>query len=163
MSHLPPKDLQPPQFSKNFRGYDTNEVDTYINVLLDEYITLYNETSQLESKLIAATERLKNVDEAEINAKKSLDVANAAAEKIISNAYERADDILASIRTNCDYILNSFKKKIDVQKEALIKIQQNVLQFKNGLFETYKTHIEQIERISPVYELEMDENTSPEE
>lgn len=163
MAHLPPRDVQPQQFSKIFRGYDPDEVDAYISALLEDYISLYNEYSQLENKLNTANERLKTVDEAEEKAKKALEVANAAGQKIISNAYERADDILASIRTNCDYILNSFRQKIDIQKESLIKIQQNVLQFKNGLFDTYRSHIEMIERISPVYELEMGEDTSPEE
>lgn len=161
MAHLPPQDLQPQQFQKIFRGYEPTEVDAYINQVLDNYIALYNEYAQLETKLNQALERLKTVDTAEVQAKKNLENANAAAKKIISDAYERSDDILSSIRDNCDFILNSFKKKIDVQKDALAKIQKAVLQFKNGLFETYKQHIEFIEKISPVYELELNEETTP--
>lgn len=163
MSYLAPKDLQPQEFAKTFRGYEPNEVDAFINLLLENYIALYNEHVQTETKLISAETRLKTVDEAETEAQRSLNVANEAAKKIISDAYERADDILSSIRTNCDYILNSFKKKIDIQKESLIKIQDNVLQFKNSLFATYKNHIELIEKISPVYELSLDDDTTPEE
>lgn len=163
MAHLSPKDLQPQEFTKTFRGYDSGEVDAYIKLLMDNYISMYNEFVQLETKLANAQERLKTIDEDEENAKKNLNIANEASKKIISDAYERADDILSSIRNNCDFILNSFKKKIDIQKEALLKIQDSVLQFKNNLFETYKSHIELIERISPVYELSMDEDTTPDQ
>ncbi len=143
-------------FRKTFRGYDVGEVDNYINALTENYNALYRDRAKLEHELAETKMRLADVSGEEEKAKQTLETARAAADKIVADAYERSDAILASIKRSCDKILRSFRDKTEAQKAALSSMQENILVFKNELFERYRLHIELIERISPVFEYEED-------
>ena len=150
------KDGAKRNFKKTFRGYDTAEVDSYINAITENYNLLYRENARLARELADANDRLVDLTGEEEKVKKTLETARAAADKIVADAYERADAILASIKRSCDKILRSFRDKTEAQKAALSSMQENILVFKNELFERYRLHIELIERISPVFEYEED-------
>lgn len=155
------KDGAKRNFKKTFRGYDTAEVDSYINAITENYNLLYRENARLARELADANDRLVDLTGEEEKVKKTLETARAAADKIVADAYERADAILASIKRSCDKILRSFRDKTEAQKAALSSMQENILVFKNELFERYRLHIELIERISPVFEYE--EELTPEQ
>ena len=143
-------------FRKTFRGYDVGEVDNYINALTENDNALYRDRAKLEHELAETKMRLADVSGEEEKAKQTLETARAAADKIVADAYERSDAILASIKRSCDKILRSFRDKTEAQKAALSSMQENILVFKNELFERYRLHIGLIERISPVFEYEED-------
>ena len=155
------KDGAKRNFKKTFRGYDTAEVDSYINAITENYNLLYRENVRLARELADANDHLVDLTGEEEKVKKTLETARAAADKIVADAYERADAILASIKRSCDKILRSFRDKTEAQKAALSSMQENILVFKNELFERYRLHIELIERISPVFEYE--EELTPEQ
>lgn len=161
MSPITPKALSEREFTKTIRGYSVSEVDEYIGRIVENYSILYRENIELARRLSEATGRLENLSSEEELVKQTLQTAKKAGDKIIEEAYIKADDILASIKSSCDSILRNFRDKIEAQKTALADIQQNILTFKNELFEKYRLHIELIEQISPVYEYE--EELSPDE
>lgn len=161
MAPVTPKALSEREFTKTLRGYSVSEVDEYISRILENYSILYRENIELAKRLSEAGARLQNLSSEEEFVRQTLQTAKRAGDKIIEDAYVKADDILASIKASCDSILRNFRDKIDAQKTALADIQQNILTFKNELFEKYRLHIELIEQISPVYEYE--EELSPDE
>ncbi len=161
MTPITPKDLSEREFSKVIRGYNTVEVDEYINRIVENYSLLYRENVELSKQLSEAKARLETLDTEEELVRQTLQTAKKAGDTVIEEAYVKADDILASIKTSCDSILRNFRDKIETQKTALSEIQQNILTFKNELYEKYRLHIELIEQISPVYEYE--EDLSPDE
>ncbi len=153
---ITPKALSEREFTKTIRGYNISEVDAYINRIVENYSYLYRENIELAKRLSEATSRLESLSSEEELVRQTLETAKKAGDQIIEEAYVRADDILASIKSSCDSILRNFRDKIETQKNALAEIQQNILTFKNELFEKYRLHIELIEQISPVYEYEED-------
>ena len=156
MAPITPKALSEREFTKTIRGYNPSEVDSYINRVVENYAYLYRENIELAKRLSEATSRLENLSSEEELVRQTLQTAKRAGDKVIEEAYIKADDILASIKSSCDSILRNFRDKIEAQKNALAEIQQNILTFKNELFEKYRLHIELIEQISPVYEYEED-------
>lgn len=145
-------------FSKTILGYNTAEVDEYINRLTENYSALYRENAELEASLAQAVARLSGVEKEEEQVKKTLEVAKRAADQIVNEAYGRADDIIASVKKSCDAILANFREKIELHKSDLGEIQEAVFNFKNELFEKYRLHIELIDQLAPIYEY--DELTS---
>lgn len=85
-------------FSKTILGYNTSEVDEYINRLTENYSALYRENAELEASLAQALSRLSGIEKEEEQVKKTLEVAKRAADQIVSDAYGRADDIIASVK-----------------------------------------------------------------
>lgn len=161
MAQITPTELSEREFTKSIRGYNTAEVDEYINRIAENYSKLYRENIELTKRLAEAEANRSSADAEEALVRQTLQTAKKASDAIISEAYGRADEILASVKTSCDLILRNFRDKIEMQKAALADIQQTVHTFKSELFEKYRLHIELIEQISPVYEYE--EELSPEE
>ncbi len=161
MAQITPSELSEREFTRAIRGYNTAEVDEYINRIVENYSKLYRENIELQQQLSEAHERLGNTSSEELLVRKTLETAKKASDAVIEEAYGRADEILSAVKASCDAVLRNFRDKIEAQKAALIEIEKNVNTFKNELFEKYRLHIELIEQISPVYEYE--EELSPEQ
>jgi cell division initiation protein len=161
MAQITPSELSEREFTRSIRGYNTAEVDEYINRIVENYAKLYRENIELSKRLEEMEAgHLSSSNEEEL-IRNTLETAKKAGDTIVEDAYNRADEILASVKSGCDSILRNFRDKVEAQKTALSEIQQTVLSFKNELFEKYRLHIELIEQISPIYEYE--EELSPEQ
>ena len=144
----PPHELKKVEFSRVMRGYNSIEVDEYINYLTDCYTDLYREFGELESKLtaiIAQNNELVKTNEA---AKSALKIATNEANTILEQAKEEADTIIRSAKTSCDNILNEFRIKTAVEKEKLEKTEKAVNKFKTKLYKEYQQHIDFIENLT---------------
>ncbi len=161
MSVITPKDLAGKSFSSAFKGYNKNEVDEYITKVTKNYSALYRRCAELEESLAVANVRLENVANDERRAKKALESAKEKSDCMIAEAYERADDILVAIKKNCDAILRDFRRKVEIQKEALAEMNARVEYFKKDIFAQYRSHIETLEALSPPFEFD-EEYTSNE-
>ncbi len=161
MSVITPKDLAGKSFSSAFKGYNKNEVDEYITKVTKNYSALYRRCAELEESLAVANVRLENVANDERRAKKALETAKEKSDCMIAEAYERADDILVAIKKNCDAILRDFRRKVEIQKEALAEMNARVEYFKKDIFAQYRSHIETLEALSPPFEFD-EEYTSNE-
>ena len=132
MSVITPKDLAGRNFSLSFRGYNKEEVDTYITKVINNYSMLYRRCAELEEQVAVANVRLENIDKEEKRARNSLNSASETSDRIIAEAYEKADNILVSIKRNCDAILRDFRDKVDAKKDALAEMNARAELFKNS-------------------------------
>ena len=161
MAQITPNELSEREFTRSIRGYNTAEVDEYINRIVENYAKLYRENIALTQRLAEAEALLIASESEETRVRKTLETAKKAGDAVIEEAYTRADDIIASVKSNCDAILKGFRDKVEAQKKALSDIEKTVSEFKSELFEKYRLHIELIEQLTPVYEL--DETLTPDD
>jgi cell division initiation protein len=161
MAQITPNELSEREFTRAIRGYNTAEVDEYINRIVENYAKLYRENIALTQRLAEAEALLIAHEPEEKRVRKTLETAKKAGDAVIEEAYTRADDIIASVKSNCDAILKGFRDKVEAQKKALSDIEKSVSDFKSELFEKYRLHIELIEQLTPVYEL--DESLTPDD
>ena len=149
MTPIKPEALRGQAFTKAEFGYDPTEVDEYIRRLNENYSFLYRENAALLKQLRETGAKLRALEKEQGGADNILKTAQAKSDKIIEDAYIKADDILASVQMNCDSILRHFKEKAEAQEKALSGMKQNILKFKNDLFEQYRLHIKTIEELFP--------------
>ena len=154
MKPINPEALHGQTFSKTESGYHPGEVDDYIRRLTENYSLLYRENASLLKQLRETGAKLRTLETELSNADHILKDAQAQKDKIIEDAYLKADNILASVQMNCDSILRHFKEKADAQEKTLSDMKNNILKFKNDLFERYRFHIELIENLFPANEEE---------
>ena len=70
---LTPEQLESVSFAKKFGGgYNTEEVDSFLEPLLADYITLYNENSSLRSKMRVLVTKLEEYRSAEISMQEAM-------------------------------------------------------------------------------------------
>jgi cell division initiation protein len=125
---LSPLDIHNKEFSRAFRGYDEDEVDDFLERIIQDYEALIRQNKDLEEKLDQYAERLRHFTNIEESLGKSILVAQETAEEVKANARKEAQLILKEAEKNADRIISEAlakSRKIameieEVQKHAAI-------------------------------------------
>ena len=150
---LAPHELKNKTFGKAVRGYNPNEVDDYIDFLIEKYTELYRENDELERKLKIVVTNLDEIRDEEESIRATLVKAQQLGEKIVREANDKADAITDSLKTRCEAIITDFRKQYSAERKEVWQLRNTVLDFKKNVYELYRDHIEELQSIS-VNELE---------
>ncbi|MBQ7646259.1 MAG: DivIVA domain-containing protein [Clostridia bacterium] len=145
---LAPQELKNKDFSKALRGYNPQEVDEYIEFLLEKYTEAYRENSELERKLHSVIAMLDQIKDDEESIRSTLVNAQKAGEKIIRDANERADAIVNGIKERCDEVIKQFKTEANEEVNNIWRIRTSIIEFKQKLYTLYSGHLEDLQGIS---------------
>lgn len=156
---LPPDEFKPKTFSRSMRGYNTDEVDKYIDFLLERYAALYRENKELEYKLNAALQKSEQTAADEEEIKNTIVLARKAADKIVSDAQQQADLLFSVARSNTDRVLREFRDSVASEAIILKKLKAAVGDMRSIIYKQYLENISQLESLAPKskYEGELEE------
>lgn len=119
---LTPLDIQNKEFGREFRGYSMQEVDEFLNLVIDGYERLYKENMEAKDSITKLQESLKQYKNLENTLQSALVVAQSASEQVQKNAEEKAENIIADANNKAKEIIsNSFEevKKLEYRYEEL--------------------------------------------
>ena len=145
---LAPHELKNKQFQKTFKGYNPQEVDEYLEFVLEKYTEAYRENNELERKLRIVVTNLDEIKDEEESIRSTLIAAQKMAEKIIADANDRADIITGAIKDRCDGVIAEFRQQMQAEKEKAWVMRTRIIDFKKELYELYGTHIEELRNLS---------------
>lgn len=159
--------LEHPQFSKGLSGYKSEEVDSYIDKLLDTIKDLQEQNEALEDKIGVLADSLQKYRDDEDSLREALLGAQKMGDSIIKNANNKAEITMREASVKAAHIVEEARKKVEDEKDELIRVQTAAADFKAKLIELYREHIELVTRIpvtdsTPVEEPAAEEPT-PEE
>jgi len=121
---LTPLDIHNKEFTKGFRGYDEDEVNEFLDLVIKDYELIIREKKELDERLKDMNERLTHFSNIEETLNKSIIVAQEAAEELKRNAQKEAKLIIKEAEKNSDRIVNdslSKARKIALEIEELKK------------------------------------------
>ncbi|MFH5182846.1 DivIVA domain-containing protein [Paenibacillus sp. TAB 01] len=121
---LTPLDIHNKEFGRSFRGYDEDEVNEFLDLVIKDYEALIRENKDLQNQLLAIQERLDHFSNIEETLSKTIIVAQEAADEVKSNSKKEAQLILKEAEKNADRIINESlakSRKIAVEIEELKK------------------------------------------
>ncbi len=145
---LAPHELKNKQFQKTFKGYNPQEVDEYLEFVIEKYTEAYRENSELERKLRIVVTNLDEIKDEEESIRSTLISAQKMAEKIINDANDRADVITGAIKDRCDAVIAEFRQQLQAEKEKAWEIRTRIIDFKKQVYELYGKHIEELKDLS---------------
>lgn len=145
---LPPHELKNKTFSRSMRGYNTVEVDEYIEFIIEKYTELYRENDELERKLKTTVTKLEEIKGDEDSIRSTLIDAKRAASMIKSEAEDRAEAVIRSAKASCNTILSDFNEKIEDGRNTLVEVKRSTLELKRELFDRYSEHIRYLDRLT---------------
>ncbi len=98
---LTPLDIQHKEFHRSLRGYNEEEVDSFLDEVSEEFSQLFKENIELKESLEKLEEKMKQYEGLEQAIQKTLLTAEKSAEEIRSNARKEAEIIIreASLRS----------------------------------------------------------------
>ncbi|WP_203362240.1 DivIVA domain-containing protein [Bacillus sp. REN10] len=121
---LTPLDIHNKEFNRVFRGYDEDEVNSFLNQIIKDYELIIREKKELEEQLLAQTEKLNYFANIEETLNKSIVIAQETAEEVKRNAHKEAKLLIREAEKNADRIVDeslSKARKIAIEIEELKK------------------------------------------
>ncbi len=114
------KDILEKTFKRSFKGYDEDEVDKFLDQIIDEFKALQTELASVKDELVTVRENAGKVKHSEETIMNTLVSAQKTSEHIISDAKRKAEVIVSSAeataRQKSEQTMNELeeaKSKID--------------------------------------------------
>lgn len=116
---LTPNDIKRQQFKTVFRGYDTNEVNTYLGIVSSELEELIKQTKEFTQKNIELETRLKDYKSVEKAMQETFMQAQETTGKAIENARKEAQLILKDAELKSAQIVDKARNDLISLKEQI--------------------------------------------
>ena len=88
---LTPMEIHNKDFPRKFRGYDPDDVDQFLDMIVEDFEKLYKENIDIKEKYRLAQEKLDTYRAIEETLKETLVTAQKTAEDVVSNSQKKAE------------------------------------------------------------------------
>ncbi len=143
---ITPLDISKKQFSTSFRGFDVNEVETFLEMITDELETMIRKNEELKESLVKREREIKEIKERESSMRKTLDGlqqvltderarAEEKGKQVIREAELKASEVLMKSKEEQSALKNDIRQLKRTRREFLAKV--------GSLIDSYKKIIEQ--------------------
>lgn len=141
------KDINNKRFEQARPGYKTEEVDDFLREIAQQIAQYQREKEDAEKKIEVLVESVREYKKDEDALKDALIGAQKQGRAIVSEAQSKATEILADANKRANEIIGSTTVQLEKEKRCLVRMQQEVSDFKANLLSMYKQHLEQITAI----------------
>ena len=143
---ITPLDIENKKFSKQMmNGYNVDEVDDFLDEIMEDYETNYKELATLRPKveeLNSALERYKNIENtlqntlvmAQSTADEVKNVARQQADQIIGDAQREAEDIIRNAKESALRAVDELEQQIRIKEQQFSEVKTQ--------FDIYKAKME---------------------
>jgi cell division initiation protein len=108
---ITPLEIRQKAFEKNFRGYNQDEVNGFLQTLSQEWERIYDENKELRIKLEATEREVLKLREVESSLYKTLKTAEDTGANVIEQARQSAELHMRESQLNAEAILQEAKTK----------------------------------------------------
>ncbi len=133
---LTPLDIEAKEFKKSLFGYSVEEVNRFLDEVIDDYEKLYKENIELKDKLVMLNEGIQYYKTMENTLQNTLILAEKTAEETKSSAYHKGEQIKRESEMKANQIIQ------DAQNDVY-KINQKLAHLK-GQYESAKIQVKQL-------------------
>lgn len=147
---LTPDELKTPRFSKSFRGYNSQEVDTQFESFKLRYSELYERLTETEEAYNELQLKYKEATKEKDAVRNDLRDAKIASEQIIADAKEKAEIVIQATKRNCDFIINDYRRAISEEREKLLAVQARIQSFKELLLNECRDYMDAIDNLTEI-------------
>ena len=141
---LTPMDINNKEFKRGIRGYKPDEVDEFLDEVVENYEELYKENSRLKESITRLKDKVEHYERLEATIQNTLLLAQNAAEQaketsqkeadlIVNNANETAQKILDKAHNDVIGINDEYERV----KEEFIKFRAKFRGFMNTQLQTF--------------------------
>lgn len=138
---ITPMDIRQQQFTvKMFRGFDTQEVDTFLEDLAADYEALLKENSLLKEQLQALEERTRGLEEREKVLQETLVTTQRLVEEMKDQARREASVIIREAEVQADRIIEASRTAEGNLQSEIIALKRTRRQLAEGLRSTVEMY-----------------------
>ncbi len=117
---LTPQEIQDQKFEKAvFGGYDMEQIDKFLDVVLNDYSSLYKENAALKAKMRVLVDKIEEYRAVDDELRKTLYNAQVTARDTISRAQSDAERILRDARTAAAQRVSDLEGQVRAEEQRL--------------------------------------------
>ena len=127
-------DIHNKEFSRGFRGYSEEEVDDFLDEVIESVEEMVKKISKLEDDLALEQKKVAQYQEMEKNLQDTLAVAQKTADEVVESAKQRADELEHATKENCDRLRHQTEMAIQRRMDdATVKVREQQTLYEAGV------------------------------
>ncbi len=142
---ITPLDIQQKQFSNKFRGFDIEEVDSFLELIREEMEELLRENANLREEAKRFEKQLKEYKSIETNLRDALVSTQKIIEEHKNNAQKEAALIIKEAELRADEALKQAQEKVIKIHEDITDLKGVRRHFKEELSRLIQSHLSMME------------------
>ena len=127
---LTPMDINNKEFKKGLRGYNAEEVDEFLDEVVDNYEELYKENANLKEKLANLNEKIEHYSKIETTIQNTLILAQNAAEQAKNSAQNEAELMLKNANESAQKLTDKAHSDVIQINDEYEKVKQEFIKFR---------------------------------
>lgn len=144
---ITPLEVQNHQFSRRFSGFDPEEVESFLQVVADDYQQMVREIDQIRDVVRHLEKRNDELASGEKILRETLVSAQAMAEKLRETAVAESEVLLNTAELRAEKILDASHRRAATLSEEIRELRGLRKRFASSLRSTIDTHLGIIERL----------------
>lgn len=142
---ITPLDIQQKQFSTRFRGFDMEEVDSFLELIREEMEELLRENANLREEARRYEKQLKEYKNIETTLKDTLISTQQMVEEYRNTAKKEAELIIKETELKADDMLREAQEKVIKIHEDITDLKGVRRHFKEELTRLIESHLRMME------------------
>lgn len=150
---ITPVEITNKDFKRTMRGYSTDEVDEFLDEIVEDFEALYRENASLKDKIESFNEKLEHYASLEKTLQSTLVLAQNTADATKNQAEKEAEHILENAHAKAQGIIeNSNKENERIKREyekyrmEFMNFKMRVLNFMESQMSSFTSSSDEIER-----------------
>ena len=145
---LTPLDIQQQQFRTTFWGFDSREVDAFLDVLASDVERLIRENNALKEDLKRKEAEIREHKERERTLKETMITATQITEDIKHNARKEAEIVIAQSESQAEQIIQNAHTRLVRIMEDIDELRRQKAQFEASLRSMLSAHAKLVDAMA---------------
>lgn len=143
--NITPNEISNKDFKKVFRGYDMDEVDEFLDQLVEDYEKLFKDNIHLKDSVTVLEEKMLHYSNIEGTLKNTLLLAQTTADQVKENSKKEIEMLLKEANDSAGSITKKSEDKVMEIKKDYERIKQDYLTFKMRFNALLQAQMESLE------------------
>lgn len=137
---ITPLDIEQQTFQRMVRGYDTKQVDSFLELIRLEWESLLREMQQMHEEIYRKDETLTEFHEKEKNLRETLMLAQRMSSDVKQNAKKESDLIIGQAELQADKIIHQAHSRLTELIDEINELKRQRAEFEGRLSGILESH-----------------------
>jgi cell division initiation protein len=142
---ITPLDIQQKQFPMKFRGFDIEEVYTFLEIIREEMEDLLRENASVKENVQRLENQIKEYRDMETTLRETLLTAQQLVEDYKTNARKEAELVVREAELKADSVLKEAQEKVIKIHEDIVDLKGIRRHFKEEIKRMVESHMKMLE------------------
>jgi len=138
---LNPKDIKEKKFERASRGYNIEEVDSFLNEVASSYAKILNDFEQNEGKIIKLVDKINEYRDDEDTIKSAILTAQKQGKQTLFEAEQQASKIIYDATAKSEQLIIATREEYANELSKLEGLKKEITCFKSKLTELYNKQL----------------------